>query len=150
MLNKETLKNFLIDINFIEKGNVLERYFKTYDCYVRVDFNAETIIYPEEKGLHIIRYSTCNFEKNENFVELDCICRLLEKGYDPAHITLEPKFKVGHGASGGWADIMVSDNAGKTLMIIECKTSGEEYEKEWKKMQYDGGNYSLMPNRNAL
>jgi type I restriction enzyme M protein len=139
MLNKETLKNFLIDINFIEKGNVLERYFKTYDCYVRVDFNAETIIYPEEKGLHIIRYSTCSFEKNENFVELDCICRLLEKGYDPAHITLEPKFKVGHGASGGWADIMVSDNAGKTLMIIECKTSGEEYEKEWKKMQYDGG-----------
>ncbi len=139
MLNKETLKNFLIDIEFEEKGKIFERYFKTFDCCIKVDFKTETIHYPEEKGMSVIRYTTCNFDKNENFVELDCVCRLLKKGYNPAHITLEPKFKVGRGASGGWADIMIKDNNGKTLMIIECKTAGDEYEYEWKKMQYDGG-----------
>ncbi len=139
MLNKDTLDSFLTDIEFVKSGNIYERYFETHDCYVRVNMETNSIEYPEEKGLTICRYTTCNFENDENFVELDCVCRLLKKGYNPAHITLEPKFKVGRGASGGWADIMVSDNNGKTLMIIECKTAGDEYEREWKKMQYDGG-----------
>lgn len=138
MLNKGTLEKFLQDIEFTKNENTYERYFETYDCFIRVNMDTETIQYPEDKGLTICRYTTCNFEQDENFVELDCMCRLLKKGYNPAHITLEPKFKVGHGASGGWADIMVSDNSGKTLMIIECKTAGDEYNHEWKKMKYDG------------
>jgi hypothetical protein len=32
--------------------------------------------------------------------------RLFEKGYKPEHIELEPKW-IGHGASGGGADILV-------------------------------------------
>ncbi len=139
MLNKNTLDCFLADMGFVKRKNIYEKYFETFDCFIRVNMETETIEYPEDKGLTICRYTTCNFEKDENFVELDCVCRLLQKGYNPAHITLEPKFKVGHGASGGWADVMVSDNNGKTLMIIECKTAGDEYEHEWKKMQYDGG-----------
>lgn len=139
MLNKDTLEKFLQDIEFTKNENTYERYFETYDCFIRVNMETETIQYPEDKGLTICRYTTCNFEQDENFVELDCVCRLLKKGYNPAHITLEPKFKVGRGASGGWADVMVSDNSGKTLMIIECKTAGDEYNHEWKKMKYDGG-----------
>lgn len=68
----------------------------------------------------------------------ECVHRLLEKGYKPEHIELEPKWKLGRGASGGRADILVKDNFGKPLLIIECKTAGAEFKKAWNKTQQDG------------
>ena len=59
---------------------------------------------------------------------------MLEKGYKPEHLEIEPKWKVGHGASGGRADILVKDRKAKALLMIECKTSGAEFEKEKNKM----------------
>jgi len=56
---------------------------------------------------------------------------LLEKGFKPEHIELEPKWILGHGASGGRADIFIKNQAEKPPLIIECKTFG----KEWKEMQ---------------
>ena len=47
-----------------------------------------------------------------------------KKAIKPEHIELEPKWKLGRGASGGRADILVKDNFGKPLLIIECKTAG--------------------------
>lgn len=43
------------------------------------------------------------------------------------------------GASGGRADIMIKDNSGKSLLIIECKTEGKEFDDEWKKTLINGG-----------
>src|SRR5665647_2049117 len=63
--------------------------------------------------------------------------RLLEKGYKPEHIELEPKWKLGHGASGGRADILIKDNSGTPLLIIECKNSGNEFKKSWNKTLQD-------------
>lgn len=82
---------------------------------------------------------TCNFSSNENFVVFECVNRLFEKGYKPEHLELEPKWKVGHGASGGRADILVKDNSGKALLIIECKTAGIEFTKEWNNTLQRGG-----------
>ncbi len=82
--------------------------------------------------------TTCNLGADENFVVLECVNRLLEKGYKPANIELEPHFKLGHGMSGGRADILVKDNAGKPLLIIECKTAGSEFTRAWKKTLNDG------------
>jgi len=65
-------------------------------------------------------------------VVFECVCRLLEKGYKPQHIELEPRWQVGHGASGGRADILIRDNHNKALLIIECKTWGIEFENAWK------------------
>jgi len=65
-------------------------------------------------------------------VVFECVCRLLEKGYKPQHIELEPRWQVGHGASGGRADILIRDNDGKPLLIIECKTWGNEFDNAWK------------------
>ncbi len=69
---------------------------------------------------------------------LECVNRLLEKGYEPQHLILERKWQVGHGGSGGKSDINVLDREGNTLIIIECKTWGNEYDKFKKKMQNDG------------
>jgi len=78
---------------------------------------------------------TCNFKQAENFVVFECVCRLLNQGYSPKHIELEPKWKVGHGASGGRADILIKDNNNKALLIIECKTAGAEFTKAWSSTQ---------------
>jgi type I restriction enzyme M protein len=80
----------------------------------------------------------CNFENSENFVVLECVNRVLEKGYSPDCLYLEHKWPMGRKEKGK-LDILVSDRSGNTYLMIECKTWGEEYEKEKKKMQRDGG-----------
>lgn len=110
--------------------SIREKY-EQYDCTIEVDFNgAGTIKYPEDKGLKITHHTTCNFSDNENFVVLECVTRLLDKGYRPEHIELEKEWTLGHEAKGGRAYVCVYDEDGKTLFIIECKTHGKEYDKE--------------------
>ena len=46
--------------------------------------------------------------------------------------------RVGRGASGGRADILVKDQEDNALLIIECKTPDDEFEKAWQKTQQDG------------
>lgn len=115
------------------------KYFPDFDCYLKVDFKKKELIYPIEKGFKVHGEFTCNFESNENFVVFECVNRLFEKGYKPEHLELEPKWKVGHGASGGRADILVKDHSGKSLLIIECKTEGNEFKKEWSNTLQRGG-----------
>ena len=69
----------------------------------------------------------------------ECVHRLLEKGYKPEHLELEPMWRIGHSASGGRADILVRDQENNSLLIIECKTAGAEFEKAWDKTRQDGG-----------
>jgi len=135
MINKQNLKDVLIKLGF-NKELVGEIYTKRFNkSEIKVNFQNERIIYPEKDGFTINERQTCNLKDNENFVVLECVCRLLEQGYNPKHIELEPKWKLGHGASGGRADILVKDNDDKPLLIIECKTAGRELDKAWNLMQ---------------
>lgn len=134
MINKDQLQDFLNAMGFSKKTF---SYVKTIGAInLEVNFSKEEIIYPD--GIVINERQTCNFSSNENFVVLECVHRLLEKGYKPEHIELEPKWKLGHGASGGRADILVKDNSGRSLLIIECKTAGIEFNRAWKKTLQDG------------
>ena len=136
MLTQDNLADLLHALGFEKKG-VIHR--KTIGAAVlEVNFTKKEITYPEAVGLIINERQTCNFEANENFVVLECVHRLLEKGYKPEHIELEPKWKLGRGASGGRADILIKDNDGRPLLIIECKTAGTEFKRAWNKTQQDG------------
>lgn len=128
MISKDTLPQLLAQLDFKKQGAI---YSKTIGSAVlKVDTQLERITYPD--GLTVNGEFTCNFFSPENFVVLECVHRLLEKGYKPEHIELEPKWKLGHGASGGRADILVSDNQKKPLLLIECKTAGREFDKAWR------------------
>lgn len=139
MINKENLKDLLKTLNFEEKGKVFSKHFPDTDAYLKVDFAKSLLVYPTDKGFVVNGEFTCNFTSEENFVVFECVHRLFTKGYKPEHIELEPKWKVGHGASGGRADILVKDNSGKSLLIIECKTEGNEFKKEWNNTLQRGG-----------
>ncbi len=139
MITKDNFKELIVKLGFSGTKDTFIKKFKETDAYLKVDFKAEKLIYPEDKGLKINERQTCSFSQNENFVVFECVNRLFDKGYKPEHIELEPKWKVGHGASGGRADIMVKDYSGKSLLIIECKTEGKEFDIAWKKTLVNGG-----------
>lgn len=124
-------------LGFTENDQVFTKQFDNYE--LNANFKTEELIYPENTGFKINERQTCNFSSNENFVVFECVHRLFEKGYNPKHLELEPKWKLGHGASGGRADIWVKDNDNNSLLIIECKTAGNEFEKAWKDTLEDGG-----------
>lgn len=79
------------------------------------------------------------YQKNENFVVLECVYRLLKLGYKPECIELEPKWEATHDVGGGGkADVLVKDNSGESFLLIECKTWGNEFDNYWKKTELDG------------
>ncbi|WP_201600163.1 restriction endonuclease subunit S [Psychrobacter submarinus] len=138
MIDKSNFKDILRYLDFEESSDIfIHRYANS--AYLKVDFNKKELIYPEDEGLTVNERQTCNFSQNENFVVFECVHRLLAQGYKPEHIELEPKWQVGHGASGGRADVLIKDNQGDTLLIIECKTAGNEFSKAWNRTLQDGG-----------
>ncbi len=137
MITKENLRQVLLSLGFAEEKNVYIKHFDAHDCDVKVDFANEKLIYPE--GLEASRDTTKDFHQNENFVVLECVCRLLEKGYAPQNIVLEQGAVGGHGLATAYLDILVKDNNEKEYLLIECKTAGDEFDKAWKKMLQDGG-----------
>ena len=136
MITKSNFKDLLKTLGFTEDGNIFQKSIGEAD--LKVDFDKKSIVYPEDKGLKVNERQTCNFSQNENFVVFECVHRLLEKGYKPEHLELEPRWRVGRGASGGRADILVRDQENNPLLIIECKTAGDEFERAWKKTLQDG------------
>jgi type I restriction enzyme M protein len=151
MITKDSFPQLLESLGFTKRKSI---YSKTVGAAtLLVDAAKQEIIYPESQGLIVNERPTCNFSANENFVVFECVHRLLEKGYKPEHIELEPKWKLGHGASGGRADILIKDNLNKPLLIIECKTPGNEFKKAWNKTLQDGNqlfSYAQADQRNAI
>ncbi len=136
MITENTLPALLTSLGFDKNAGIYRKAFGT--AVVEVDSKAREIRYPEAAGLVINERQTCNFDAHENFVVLECVCRLLGKGYKAEHIELEPKWKLGRGASGGRADILVKDHQGRPLLLIECKTAGAEFKRAWNKTLQDG------------
>ncbi|NIZ41261.1 restriction endonuclease subunit S [Entomospira entomophila] len=132
-----TLKFTLIQPNIFSKT-----YPTNYQ--IIVNFTSENIRYedvslPSEKRIHLGDKTTSNFASSENFVVLECVDRLLEKGYEPKNIHLEHKWGLGRQHKGK-LDILVMECDGVTpYLMIECKTWAEEYEKEKARMVKNGG-----------
>lgn len=116
-------------------------HYSGVDGELVADFHNRVIRWPA--GLTVTTGTTSNFSQSENFVVFECVHRLLEMGYQPKDIELEPKWKVGHGSSGGRADIWVRTKRPDaeepdSLLIIECKTFGKEFNSAWKDTLEDG------------
>lgn len=131
------IKPWLKAHNFkeIKKDKVFE--LEINDYKIEIDIEKEKIYYPNLK--EIGRETTTNFSAEENFVILDIIIGLLKQGYLPNQISIEKGYKLGHNTKSGNADVTIEDNEGSPFLIIEAKTYGSEFEKEWKNTLLDGG-----------
>jgi type I restriction enzyme M protein len=133
MKEKELIKS----LGFLPKENTSDIFYKKYQDYsIEIDLKNQKFNYGNKINLE--SSTTLNFSQPENWVVLECVDRLLEKGYQPQNITLEKTWKTGHGTSGR-LDILVTRDNGSAYLMIECKTWGAEFEKEFKKMEKDGG-----------
>lgn len=140
MITKENFQKVLEELGFSNENNIYTKHFETAGCDLKADFANQKLIYPTEKGFEVNDGTTSNFSHPENFVVFECVARLLQKGYRPEHIELEPRWSLGHGGKSGKADICVKNKDGSPyLCIIECKTFGAEYKKELSNMKADGG-----------
>ena len=136
MITTSNLKDMLSTLRFTATGNRYEKKFDSPGISLSVDFNTRKLIYPSEiKG----RERNDGFDKNENFVVFECVNKLLDKGYRPEHIELEKEWHLGHDSKSGRADVLVTDEKGSTLFIVECKTWGKEFDKAFNDTKNDGG-----------
>jgi type I restriction enzyme M protein len=139
-LKKTEIKELITLLGFKEQDGEKDIYYKTYkkhkDYILKVNFEKENIEYGTKIKLGDL--TTSNFENSENFVVLECVDRVLDKGYPPDKLSLEHKWPMGRKEKGK-LDILITDKDEKAYLMIECKTWGGEYENEKKKMQRDGG-----------
>ena len=156
MITKDNLAALLLHPNFgfTKRGNIYKKEY-SQGASIEVNFDTQKITYAPvdslfkegefptkdkpANGFVIHRDTTLNFSANENFVCLACTHLLLKKGYEPKHIVFEPAFKVGHVNKPSYGDILVFDKEYNPLVLIENKTYGTEFSKEWNLMQKDGG-----------
>lgn len=145
MITIDNLRPLLATLGYNKTKGTTEVWIRSFEAsssMIIVDFEEETIRYPE--GLKVNRETTTNFSQPENFVVLECITRLLSLGYTPRQLELEKSTPKGHGEGGGYCDIIIQDNEGKVFALVECKTMdstkrSDEFHRAWSKMKKDGG-----------
>ena len=133
-------KKLIQVLGFKPKENTSGIFHKTYskcDNYeIEIDFEKENFNFGDK--IKAESKTTQNFSQAENWVVLECVNRLLEKGYQPQNITLEKTWATGHGTSGR-LDILVANDDGSAYLMVECKTWGAEFDKEFKNLEKNGG-----------
>lgn len=147
-MTKDNIKELLNLLEFEHDGNIYTKKYENVNEPLKVDISGDGHVYYRECGITIGRETICNLLEPENLVVLHCVDRLLWKGYKPIHLELEPAWKLGHTAKGGYADIWVrtfkdgalygSDEDKESLLIIECKTWGREFDGAWEDTKEDG------------
>lgn len=133
-------------LGFSQEGTVYTKRYEVAGATLKVDVASEHIFY-KESGITVGRETTSNFSEPENFVVLECVDRLLSKGYRAEHIELEPQWKLGHSSKSGYADIWIrtfgdgrmigTDEDKDSLLIIECKKT-DEFQGAWNDTLEDG------------
>ncbi|GGI26668.1 restriction endonuclease subunit S [Pedobacter mendelii] len=131
-------KDFALKLGFIPKENVSGIFIKKYseDQSIEIDFEKNTFHFGGK--IKIGEKDSQNITKPEDWVVLECVNRLLQKGYKPENISLEKVYPAGHGFSGR-LDICVTRDDGSEYLLIECKTYGKEFDKEFNRINKDGG-----------
>lgn len=146
MITKSNIRTLLDLLGFFQDGNVYIKRYEDIGATLKVDVASEHIFY-KESGITVGRETTSNFSEPENFVVLECVDRLLSKGYRTEHIELEPQWKLGHSSKSGYADIWIrtfgdgriigTDEDKDSLLIIECKKA-DEFQGAWNDTLEDG------------
>ena len=137
MITKDNFYKVLEKLGFTKSTHFYIKKFEAFDCELKVDIKNGKFEYPKE--IEFDGEFTLSFHQKESFVVFECVHNLLAKGYHPKHIELEKTFsKQKKEDGGGRADIIVKNNHNEILLIIECKTAGDEFNKHWQKTLQDG------------
>ena len=84
MITKSDIKKLLNLLGFTQEENLFTKTYESAGVTLRVDVASEHIFYAEA-NITVGRETTSNFSEPENFVVLECVDRLLSKGYRAEH-----------------------------------------------------------------
>jgi type I restriction enzyme M protein len=131
-------KKLIQILGFKPKENASDIFIKQYPSSYVIEIDFKNEIFNYGKKIKVENKIIQKFSPPENWVVLECVDRLLEKGYKPENIILEKTWPTGHGTSGR-LDVCVTRNDGSEYLLIECKTYGKEFEKSFSLLHKDGG-----------
>lgn len=119
-MQKQEIINLILSLGFHSEStnDSFVREYEKHGYTISVNFQKKKIIYPPP--IQIGDETTTNFSHPENFVVLECVDRLLKKGYRPGDLHLEKKWSLGRTQKSGKADITIKGQDGNTILIIEC------------------------------
>jgi len=132
------IKLLIQKLGFKPKENAVDVYTKKYIAGYSIEINFDKQTFYFGGKIKIQGKDSQNITKPEDWVVLECVNRLLETGYEPENISLEKVYPSGHGTSGR-LDICVTRKDGSEYLLIECKTYGKEFDKEFSRIKKDGG-----------
>jgi type I restriction enzyme M protein len=142
MINTSKLISVLENLEFTRITNNPYKYTINIDGYqIECEFddnngNVLTSSINYGNSIKVGHSGVCNFSKDEYIVQLECVVRLLKKGYQASQLELEKTFTLGHNDKGR-LDILVKKD-GISWAMIECKTFGSEYDDEIKRVEKNG------------
>lgn len=111
-------KKLIQAVGFTPKNNATGIFQKKYGNYaIEVDFEKNQFNFGGEINFGDSTKTIQNIVKTEDWVVLECVDRLLEKGYQPKNISLEKTWKTGHGTSGR-LDILVTRDDGSAYLMV--------------------------------
>ena len=125
-------------IGFQPKENAEDIFIKKYQNDYCLEIDFKNLIFHFGGKIKVGGKTIQNITKPEDWVVLECVDRLLTKGYKPENISLEKVWPAGHQHSGR-LDICVTRDDGSEYLLIECKTYGKEFDKEFNRINKDGG-----------
>ena len=129
----------LPDLGFAKASSKWSRNVAGYTIEVAKDpGNAARMLVDYGTKITVTQKGAASLKNPENLVVLECVLRLLNLGYKPEHIELEPTWKLGH-KNKGRLDILLYRPNKDAYAMIECKTWGAEYSKERNNLLADGG-----------
>ncbi len=139
-MDYQKIKRIIKKLGFIEKSaNFYEIDINNYIMHININAENEQIIYSNiDYGdkIKVEHGGITNFSKQESLVQLECVIRLLKKGYKPEEIELEKTYRLGHKDKGRLDILIKKENV--AWCLIECKTFGTEYYDEIKRMEENG------------
>lgn len=140
-MKKDYVEGFIKKIGFENKDSKYEIIIDDYkiDITFNDDQGGNIIDSNINYGDKIIveHGGITNLTKKESLVQLECVIRLLQKGYKPESIELEKTYRLGH-KDKGRLDVLIKKE-GVAWCLIECKTYGEQYNNEIEKVKNEGG-----------
>ncbi|GAI91333.1 unnamed protein product, partial [marine sediment metagenome] len=111
-------------LGFVEEtsDNYVKKYYNSYQ--INIEAERQEINY----GNNIKTNNTTptNLYKHKDFVVLECVNRLLEKGYSRTDLQL-----IGDADNMEMPDIIVCDTLGNKYFAIDCRRWGKDFEKEF-------------------
>jgi type I restriction enzyme M protein len=130
-------KKLIQILGFKPKENASDIFIKQYPGSYAIEVDFKNEIFNYGKKIKVENKIIEKFFPPENWVVLECVNRLLKKGYKPENIVLEKTWPAGHGTSGR-LDVCVTRDDGSEYLLIECKTYGKEFENSFSRLEKDG------------